>query len=371
MKYLTKIFALFSLLFMSSALSQTPTSKIDKATSLRHIAKMNRDATFIGLGAVEIGRSWGIGTATERRPPDEQTAADVIHTILDSHINVIDTANCYHLSESRIGKYLGNARAHIMLNTKAGEHNVFANNKTCITPADDKPYCENPAAEYDFSKAAIRHDVEGSLKRLNTAQLDTVFIHFDDKPKKVIDKGDAVAELKQLKKEGKIRYIGASLDDVAQTTRAIESGDYDAIEVEYNLLNQSQQNNIRLAHQKGLGVFVRGGVGTDLLTAKVKPYINDPNLPFRNQLIQLLALTHNDYDQLTALALEFLYENKNIDCVVLGTKNPQHLKKDIALLNQFNQPELLRKAIAITTSHQAKYFTVSVDPYFKKKAANS
>jgi aryl-alcohol dehydrogenase-like predicted oxidoreductase len=367
MNVVAKKFFILTLFFMSMSPPHSISQNIDKATSLRHIAKINRDVTFIGFGAIEIGRDWGIGTNIERQPPDEQTSKEIIHAVLDNHINVIDTASSYHLSEPRLGKYLGNARIHIMLNTKAGEHNVSAYSKKCKIATHDKPYCEEPAAEYDFSKDAIRNDVEESLKRLKTTQLDTVFIHFDDQPKEVIDKGDAVAELKQLKKEGKIRYIGASLDDVAQTKRAIESGDYDAIEVEYNLLNQSQQNNIRLAHQKGLGVFVRGGVGTGLLTTKVKPYINDPQLPFRDQIIKLLALTHHNYDQLTALALEFLYENKNIDCVIIGSKNPPHFKKDLELLNHFNQPKLLERAIAMTSSNHPKVFSNSVDAYFKEK----
>ena len=53
-----------------------------KGLEKRLVKCMNEKVTFVGFGALEIGRNWGLGTG----------------------INIIDTASAYHRSEERIGK---------------------------------------------------------------------------------------------------------------------------------------------------------------------------------------------------------------------------------------------------------------------------
>ena len=95
----------------------------------------------------------------------------------------------------------------------------------------------------------------------------------------VIKKGEAMQALKDLKQAGKVKYIGMSTNGHAAKL-AIEAGEIDVIELEYNLLNQTNEENIALAHSKGMGVIVRGGFGTGLLTPYVSKHINDPDLPY-------------------------------------------------------------------------------------------
>ena len=65
-----------------------------RALEKRHIARMNTDVTFLGFGALEIGRNWGMGTDTER--PCDEVAGQVLNTVLDLGINLIDSASAYH-----------------------------------------------------------------------------------------------------------------------------------------------------------------------------------------------------------------------------------------------------------------------------------
>lgn len=342
-----------------------------KATSLRYSEKLGRSLTFLGLGALEIGRDWGIGLKGERQHPNAQVAKNTLETALQHGVGVIDTAASYHFSEEWIGKYAKPAKNKFLLITKTGESSLLANDKRCKKPSSDGKYCSDPAAIYDFSRAAIRHDVETSLQKLHVNRLDVVLIHFGPNAEEVINKGEAVAALKELQREGKVHHIGASIDDDL-ARRCIDSNDFDVIEMEYNLLHQNNSENIALAHAKGMTVIIRGGLGTGLLTAKVAPYLHDPNLPYAEQLNALVKLVNGDFDKLTGLALAFLYKNKNINSVIVGANTSQMLLKDMHLLNSFHDEDLLEQAEKIMAQYKPEsYLTSKVDPYFFEKMQNS
>lgn len=363
-RLIIKLLALsFLIVKLSEALSQPQV----KATAKRYIPSMHTKVTFMGFGALEIGRDWGIGNGAERQHVSQSQAGAVLTTVLQQGINVIDTAASYQFSEEYIGTCKACKHNKFLLSTKAGESSVMADDPQCKQPTQDGIYCADPAARYDFSRKAIRRDVENSLKKLRTDRIDIVFIHFDSNPKKILDQGEAVAVLKELKQEGKIRYIGASLDDPEQVKRCISSGDFDAVQFEYNLLNQSNKENIALAHSKGLGVFVRGGLGTGLLTSRVAPYLDDRSLPYRKQLHDLLVLTHGNFQKLTALALAFLYQHEGISTVIIGSKNPQHVKQNIELLDSFKDNHLLAQAETLMAKYKPEKFTNAIDNYFAKQ----
>lgn len=137
------------------------------------------------LGGMSFGEAspnfhqWTIGS-------DESRA--VIKRALDHGINFIDTANCYSFgtSEEYIGaalRDLGVAREDIVLASK-----VHSN-------------------EGGLSAAAIKREIEGSLKRLGTDYLDLYIIHrFDyDVPME-----ETMEALNDLVREGKVRALGAS-----------------------------------------------------------------------------------------------------------------------------------------------------------------
>jgi aryl-alcohol dehydrogenase-like predicted oxidoreductase len=341
-------------------------STTNKALEQRYIPRLHRSVNFFGLGALEIGRDWGIGTQ-ERIHLSAQNAKQTLQTALQSGITVIDTASSYHNSEAWIGEFAAPDKNKFLLISKPGESSVLATDKSCKVAAADGKYCSDPAARYDFSRAAIRHDVEESLKNLKVKQLDVALIHFSDEDaKEVLDKGEAVAALKELQREGKVKYMGVSIDgDLAR--RCIESNEFDVIEMEYNLLNQSNKENIALAHAKGMGVIIRGGLGTGLLTPKVQPYLNDPDLPYAKQVKALLQLTGDDFKKLLALELNFLYQNKGISSVIVGAGRPDYIKEDMQLLNNFNDPALLQQAEALMSEQQGGPYTYMVDAYFAKQ----
>lgn len=293
----------------------------------RRIERMNTDVTFMGFGALEIGRNWGLGSGEEVQRPVEEEAGSVLNTVLNMGINLIDTASAYHRSEERIGKFIAHRRHEYVLASKCGEHN------------------DEPGTYYDFSYKAVKESIDRSLQLLQTDVIDIMQIHFGPNPEKVLSDGETVAAMKDAQKEGKIRYLGASIDgDLA--TQCIESGDFDVMQMEYNLINQTNKKNIRLAKEKGIGVLVRGGLARGMLSARVLLHLNS-GLPQIEKVKQLLELVNHDGDVLAALALQFLYREEGISSVLIGTKKIQHLKDNLELLEQPIPEDLMSKAIGI------------------------
>lgn len=298
-----------------------------KGLEKRRIPRMGTDVTFIGFGALEIGRDWGLGDADEKRRPDEEAAGEVLRAVLDLGINLIDTASAYHRSEERIGRTIAGRRGEYVLASKCGEHS------------------DEPRTFYDFSYAGISASIDRSLRLLQTDVIDLMQIHFGPDPEGVLDRGETVAAMKDAQRAGKVRFLGASIDG-ALATRCIESGDFDVMQLGYSLVAQSNTENIRLARSKGIGVLIRSGLAAGALTSRVIPHLND-EVRHIDKVRKLLDLVGGDGDALTSLALNFLYENDGISSVLVGSKRVAHVKANLDLLERPVDPEVMAQAIEI------------------------
>ena len=296
---------------------------MNKALEKRYIKKMDTSVTFLGIGALEIGRNWGMGSDNER--PGEEIAGEVLNTVLDLGINLIDSASAYHRSEERIGKYVSNRRNEYVLATKCGEHS------------------DEPRTYYDFTYEGISKSIDKSLKLLNTDVIDLLQIHFGPDPEGTLDKGETLRAMQDARKAGKVKYLGASIDgEIAK--RCILSGDFDVMQLGYNLFHQGNEENIRLCKERGMGVLIRSGLGNGLLTSRVVDNLDKLRDSDREKAEKLLKLVDGNTDLLTALGLHFLYENDGISSVIVGTKKPANVRKNAQLLSIELPEGLLQKA---------------------------
>lgn len=125
--------------------------------------------------------------------PESLPLTEILRIALKNGLNAIDTSPYYGPSEIILGNSLREIsnewrRESYFISTKAGR--VKLN-------------------EFDYSRSSIRKSVERSLQRLNTNYLDLVYLHdieFVEKDQIL----EALKELKLLRNEGSIRYIGIS-----------------------------------------------------------------------------------------------------------------------------------------------------------------
>lgn len=264
------------------------------------------------------------GLAHQR--PTEQGAAEVLNTALDLGINLLDTARAYHRSEERIGQAVAHRRPEYVLASKCGEHST------------------EPSTYYDFSYEAIKRSIDLSLELLKTDKI-LMQIHFGPEPEAVLADGGCVRAMKEARAEGKIGHLGAS-PPTHLLEACIESGDFDVLQVHYNLIEREAGPWIARAHAKGIGILIRTGFAMGRLTPRVAPVLEqDPAL--RARLQPYLELTGGDLQLLNDLAWGFLQASPGISSVLVGTKSVTNLKANVERALRGVDPDLVQRAVAL------------------------
>lgn len=271
----------------------------------RRLGRTGLDVTFLGYGALEIGRDWGIGTLEDQVRPDEESAGKMLNFVLDQGVNLMDTASAYHRSEERIGKLIAHRRGEYILASKCGEHN------------------NEPHTYYDFSYKAVKDSIDRSLALLRTSMIDIMQIHFGPDPEKVLADGQTVAAMKDAQAEGKVRFLGASPHH-SILEACINASVFDVLQVDYSLLNRQSETLIADAARRDIGILVRGGLARGYLTPKVQLHLHKTDDEYAMKASRLLKVLNGKPELLPAAAMQFLRANANIASVLAGSKSPEH-----------------------------------------------
>ena len=214
--------------------------------------------SIIGLGCWAIGgMDWG---AT-----DDSASRAALHRALDGGITLLDTADVYGRghSEELIGRVLRERGSdNVVIATKAGNDFYHA------TPADDSGY--GPIRQ-NYDRDYIIFAAEQSLRRLGVEALDLLQLHSGNQQQ--LERDDPWAALEQLKRDGKIKHAGWSVQSFEETAQAPILDRHhdliDAIQVRYNLLEREAERVLfPKAQQYGIGVIVRIPLLFGLLTGK-------------------------------------------------------------------------------------------------------
>jgi aryl-alcohol dehydrogenase-like predicted oxidoreductase len=192
----------------------------------------------------------GIGDLADRSLPLEACVATVRRAI-DAGLNLIDTAPGYGngVSEDLLGQGLELVRKDVIICTKFGY---------------------SPEGVENFSTDNIRPILEGSLRRLRTDYVDILLLH--NPSRELMDGRTATqyAELERLKKEGKIREYGVSLDWKVELETVIETTRSNAIELMYNVFYQEPRDAFIMAMERGAGLIVKVPLDSGWLSGRYR-----------------------------------------------------------------------------------------------------
>ncbi len=280
--------------------------------------------TVLGFGALEIGRDWGLGEGQRRRRPEAETAASVLHAVLDLGLNLIDTASAYHQSEARIGDAVHSRRSEFVLASKCGEHS------------------SEPGTYYDFSHDAIRDSILRSRELLQTSVIDLMQIHFGPNPERVLDEGETVRAMREAQDAGHVRFLGASCPNHL-ATRCIRMGCFQVLQLDYSLLNRSAEQAIHEAHAAGIGVLLRGPLAGGWLTPRAAE-TSAQNPAMQARLRPYLDLVGQDWARLTALGMAFCARHPGVSSMLVGTKSVEHLRANVQACREGVPADILEAA---------------------------
>lgn len=215
--------------------------------STRRLGDSDMDLTAIGFGAWAIGGGgWQFGWGHQ----EDQDSIGAIHRALDSGVNWIDTAAVYGLghSEEVVAK---------ALETVTTKPYVFT--KCSMTWGEDRKIVQ--------TMKKIREEAEASLRRLKVEAIDLYQVHWPV-PDAEIEEGWAT--MADLKREGKVRWIGVSNFNVAQMARALKIAPITSLQPPYSMINRSAEPEILpFCEQHGIGVINYSPMQSGLLTGKM------------------------------------------------------------------------------------------------------
>lgn len=258
---------------------------------LRHLGSTGLSISPVGFGTVKIGRNLKVKNACEDGfdlPSDKQVDA-LLDACLSLGINLLDTAPAYGVAEERLGKLLGSRRHEFVLMSKTGERFV------------------DGQSHYDFSYAATLASVQASLKRLNTDYLDGVMVHCDKSEMQILQQGEVLKALSDLKAKGDIRSIGWSSLSLEGGLQALEVTDFVmlAINVDYT----AERPVVERAIELNKGILVKKGL--------LQGHLN--KLPGEDPVQR---------------CMDFAMTLPGVSSLVLGTLNLEHLHENVKKARQ-------------------------------------
>ena len=264
------------------------------------LGRTGLQVTRLGFGAMEV-RGFPKG-----RPIVGEQADTVLNAVLDAGINYIDTSIDYGSSEDYIGAYISHRRSDYYLASKCG-----------CPPVNDAT-----AEEHVYTRDNIITGVNRSLRRMKTDYLDVVQLHTSPSGK-VIEDGDVVQGLLDLKKEGKVRFLGCS-SGLPHLADHVAMGVFDMFQIPYSALSRQHEQWITKAAEAGAGTVIRGGVargepregtGTDETWSRFEEAGLDE--------------LRGEGESRTAFILRFTLSHSDVHTTIVGTMNPDHLLENV------------------------------------------
>jgi aryl-alcohol dehydrogenase-like predicted oxidoreductase len=230
-------------------------------------------------GGNEFFRAWG--------ETDVAEATRLVDICVEAGANFFDTADVYSqgLSEEILGQAIQHLpRESVLISTKA----TF-------------PFGDGPN-NFGSSRAHLRRQIEGSLKRLKTDYIDVYHMHGFDA---VTPIEETLSTLDEFVREGKVRYIAASNFSGWHMQKSIATSErygwtrYVAHQVYYSLIGRDYEWELMpQALSEGLGALIWSPLGWGRLTGKIR----------RGQPLPKVSRLHKAAEGGPVVADEYLYK---------------------------------------------------------------
>jgi aryl-alcohol dehydrogenase-like predicted oxidoreductase len=290
---------------------------------MRKLGNSDLHITRVGYGAWAIGGSgWQFAWGSQ----DDNESIAAIHRALELGVNWIDTAAVYGLghSEEVVGRALKSWRgSRPYVFTKCGLRGDANGEVQKVLKAD-----------------SIRGEVEDSLRRLSIDVIDLYQIHWPPDPDSP-ELEEGWSTLADLKREGKVRWIGVSNFNVQQLRRAQTIAPVTSLQPRYSLVHREIEDEI-LPHclSEGIGVIVYSPMASGLLTGAMTreraarlprddwrrrhPDFTEPQLSRNLALVdrlQEIARRHNR--SAGEVAIAWTLRNHAVAGAIVGARNAQ------------------------------------------------
>jgi len=277
-------------------------------------------------GSNEFFRAWGASDVAE--------ATRLVDICLEAGVNLFDTADVYSdgLSETILGKAIAGRRDDVLISTKA----TFR-----MGPGPN----DLGSSRYHLIRAC-----EASLRRLGTDYIDIYHLHGFDALTPV---EEVLSTLQQLVASGKVRYIACSNFSGWHLMKSLEVAEkygwarYAGHQVYYSLVGREYEWELMpLALDQGVGALVWSPLGWGRLTGKIR---RGKPLPAESRLHKTAGQGPQVEDEylygvvdaldeigketgktVPQVALNWLLQRPSVSTVIVGARNEEQLRQNLA-----------------------------------------
>jgi len=211
----------------------------------RALGRTGLNVSAVSFGAWAIGGTWG--------PVNDEDSLKALHRALDLGVNFFDTADVYgdgH-SERLLARLKRERGAIFHTTTKAGRR-------------------MNPHVATGYTRENLSAFVERSAANLEVEALDLLQLHCP--PTDVYYMPEVFGVLDDLKREGKLKHYGVSVERVEEALKAIEYPEVQSIQIVFNIFRQRPAEHLFAeAQRKKVGILARLPLSSGLLGGKMKP----------------------------------------------------------------------------------------------------
>ncbi|MEV0274595.1 aldo/keto reductase [Hamadaea sp. NPDC050747] len=278
-----------------------------RGLACRPLGRTGIKVTELGLGGAPLSGRFG-DVPVER-------VYEVLDTALETGIGLVDTAARYAggRAESDIGGYFA----------KSGWGSVVISTKVV-------PHTAGPGA--------VRAGVEASMSRLGRTHLEIVLLH-DPYGLPTPELAANIQALQDLQAEGLIGAVGVGIGDVPTLEHAVADLGVDCVllSARYTLLDQTAAGGLLpLCRERGTGVILGSVFNSGILATGDRPgarFHYDQHVPA--DVLDRVRRAQRSCDRhgvvLAAAALQFALAHPAVSSVLIGTTEPRHLARNVAV----------------------------------------
>ena len=285
--------------------------------------------TPVGFGSWAIGGAgWQFGWG--RQSDNDSVAA--IHRALELGVNWIDTAAAYGLGHSE--EVVSRALA------------VWPGKRPLVFTKCGLRWDAKGQVSRALNSASIRKECEDSLRRLNVEAIDLYQIHWPVDGAHELEEGWGT--MAQLKREGKVRWIGVSNFNVSQLKQAQAISSVASLQPPYSLVHPEVENEILpYCKDQGIGVIVYSPMASGLLSGamtreriatlpnddwrKQHPDFREPRLTAHLALVERLREVGRRHNcSPGAVAIAWTLRNPAVTGAIVGARKPKQVEDVVA-----------------------------------------
>ena len=297
----------------------------------KNFAKSSEKISRLGFGSWGIGKTFWIGA-------EDNESKKALHKAIELGINFFDSALVYgngH-SEKLIGEVEKESGKELFITSKIPS-------KKFEWPANDKSTLED-----SFPEKQILQSTERSLRNLNRDYLDLQQCHvWNDK---WADRDEWKETVLKLKKDGKVKYFGISINDhqAENGIKAAESGLIDSFQVIFNIFDQSPIDKLfPFCLENNISIIARVPLDEGGLTGNITDKTEFPKGDWRNNYFRGDRKTKvrervkkigsdmgTECESIAECALRFTITFDSVTTVIPGMRNATRVVDNVDIINK-------------------------------------